>query len=260
MSYIDLQSVLKEWPYEPDKISVRKILGADNVVRIQMRVELGILQLETRGRPDGAHPHGCDSLVTYHRQRLATHEQRNGTALGFGLSGDEARELRIEASLLYRRYVAWFVLEDYDEVVGDTSRSLTIFDLCGDHALEAEDRLALEEFRPYVLMMGARALAYQAIQDKEPASALAHVNRGIMQVKDHYERHEEPDADGSSEELKILRGLAKDLSPSVPSDSLIVTRKALREAIAQERFEDAARLRDALNEHPHHEGDSLSSA
>ena len=34
----------------------------------------------------------------------------------------------------------------------------------------------------------------------------------------------------------------------VPKDSIVVTRKALRDAIEQERFEDAARIRDELIE------------
>ena len=95
MSYVDLQQALRDWPYEPEKISVRMILGGDGTVRIQMRVELGILQMEAQGRPDGYRPHGCESLLAYHRRRLAKHEHRNGTALGFSLSRDDCRALRV---------------------------------------------------------------------------------------------------------------------------------------------------------------------
>ena len=77
MSYVDLQSALQGWPYEPEKISVRKILGADGSVRIQMRVELGILQMEAEGRPDGSRPYGCESLLAYYQKRQARHQQRN---------------------------------------------------------------------------------------------------------------------------------------------------------------------------------------
>ena len=48
------------------------------------------------------------------------------------------------------------------------------------------------------------------------------------------------------EEIRILRGLAREINDKVPRDSLIVTRKALRDAVDQERFEEAARLRDEL--------------
>ncbi len=247
MSYIDLQCALRDWPYEPDKISVRKILGVDGTVMIQMRVELGILQMDAQGRPDSARPHGCDSIVAYHHKRLARHEQRNGNVLGFGLGHEECQELRVEASHYYRRYIAFFVLEEYANVHKDTSHSLAIFDLCLDYAMEPEDRSALEEFRPHTLMMDARGRAYHALEDGQPASALAHVNRGIMSIKAHFEQLGREDVEETSEELKMLRSLGNELSEQVPQDSLIVTRKALRTAIEQERFEEAARLRDTLN-------------
>lgn len=252
MPYVDLQFTLCDWPYEPEKISVRKVQGADGAVKIQMRVELGILQMEAEGRPDGATPYGCESLLAYHLKQLAKHEQRNGTVLGFGLSRKECYELRAEASLYYRRYIAFFVLEDYANVFRDTTHSLGVFDLCHDYALDPEDRVSLEEFRPYVLMMDARARAYHALEEGEPASALAHVNRGIMYLNTHFDRYGQPEATQASEELKILRVLGAELSKKVPQDSLVVTRKALQVAIEQERFEEAARLRDALKNLNHH--------
>jgi hypothetical protein len=169
--------------------------------------------------------------------------------LGFGLSREECHDLRLEASLFYRRYIAFFVLEEYANVARDTSHSLAIFDLCREYALESQDRVALEEFRPYVLMMDARARAYQALDEGEPASALAHVNRGIMYVKAHLMDVNQVESAAHCEEIKILRALAQELNERVPKDSLIVTRKALRAAIEQERFEEAARLRDALNKY-----------
>jgi len=246
MSYIDLHNTLKDWPYEPEKISVRKILGTDGSVRIQMRVELGIVQMEAEGRPDGARPFGCPSLLAYYRKRVAKHEQANGTTLGFALTPQECNMLRFEASLFYRRYVAYFVLEEFDSVITDTAHSLDIFDLCRDYALEAEDRTALEEFRPYVLMMHARGQAYAALQENEPASALAHVNRGMLAIAAQYDELGHPEAAERSDELKILRELGRELSRKVPQDSILVTRKALRDAVEQERFEEAAQLRDQL--------------
>jgi len=246
MSYIDLSTTLRDWPYESEKISVRKILGTDGAVRIQMRVELGVVQMEATGRPDGTRPSGRDTLLTYHQERLARHVESNGTALGFSLSPQECYALRLEASLFYRRYVAYFVLEDYDRVVADTEHSLAILDLCRDHGMEQDDRAALEEFRPYIMMMHARGLSYQAMNDGQPASALAHVNRGIMRIRAFVHDQRGAEAVEQCEELRILRGLGRELSAKVPRNSQLVTRKALREAIAHERFEEAARLRDEL--------------
>ncbi|MGI0149855.1 MAG: UvrB/UvrC motif-containing protein, partial [Thermoplasmata archaeon] len=92
MSYIDLVPALRDWPHDPEKISVRKILGIDGQVRIQMRVELGIAQMEAEGRPDGTRPNGCVTVLDHHRGRLARFQELNGTSLGFALSPEECHE------------------------------------------------------------------------------------------------------------------------------------------------------------------------
>ncbi|MFQ5590415.1 MAG: UvrB/UvrC motif-containing protein [Phycisphaerae bacterium] len=249
MSYIDLKPTLASWPYDPEQISVRKILSNDGVVCVQMRVELGVLQMEVDGRPDGCRPHGCTSLLEYHGKRLAAYEEQNGSTAGFELSPRQCQSLRAEASAYYRRYVAFFVLEEYANVARDTSHNLAIFDLCRDYAAAMEDRSCLEQFRPYVLMMDARARAYYALGQDEPVSALAHVNRGIMSIQAFFSDQGHHDSAELSEELRILRTLAGEIGRQMPEDSLLATRKALRTAIEQERFEDAARLRDELAKH-----------
>src|SRR5262249_54068777 len=61
----DIGPLLKGWDYEPGTINVRKINGADGAPKLQMRLDLGLLQMELTGRPDGAKPHGYDSLLDY---------------------------------------------------------------------------------------------------------------------------------------------------------------------------------------------------
>lgn len=246
MSYIDLQPVLVDWRYDADRISTRKIIGADGRPKIQMRVELGLLQMEIDGRPDGEKPCGCDSLLAYYHKKLAEYQARNATTLGFGLTPRECRALSDEVSLYYQRYVALFVLEEFALMVRDTSHNLAILDLCSDYALEAKDRIRMEPTRAYVLMMDARARALEALLEDQVSSSVAHVNRGILSIRDHFEQWGRPDAFESSEEVKVLRELRGDLLRDMPGDSLLATRRALHEAIAEERFEDAAELHDQL--------------
>jgi len=246
MSYIDLHAALRDWPYEPEKISVRKILGSDETVRVQMRVELGIIQMEAEGRPDNARPFGFESLLAYHLDRLEKQQARYETTAGYQMSREECEAIRIEASLYYRRYIAFFVLEEFEAVLKDTAHSLALFDLCREFAQEPPDKTVLEEFRAYVLMMHARALAYHALQQDEPASALAHVNRGLLEIRAHFEAQGKADYAEKCEECRILRALAKEVESKLPNNSVVRTRKALRAAIEQERFEEAAQLRDRL--------------
>ena len=246
MSYIDLHETMLDWPYDADQISVRKVLGVDGNVRLQLRVELGILQMEPTGRPDGARPFGCDSLLEYHKLRLEQHETANGTPLGFALSLQECQELRVEASLFYRRYVALFVLEEYANVVSDASHTLAVMELFEEHAAEPTDRTSLESFRPYVVMMIARAQAYSALEHDEPASALAHANRGILQLEQAFDETGELEMVERSEEMKMLRHLVVEVTRQMPRNSLVAKRNALRTALDEEKFEEAARLRDEL--------------
>ncbi|MGB0714803.1 MAG: UvrB/UvrC motif-containing protein [Phycisphaerae bacterium] len=249
MSYIDLRATLADWPYDPEQISVRKIIGIDGTEKLQMRVELGVLQMDTDGRPDGAQPYGCQTLLEYHKNRRDEFIRRNGTEIGFALSPQECEDLRGEASIFYRRFVSYYVLEEFDKVYRDTAHNLELFDLCREHAMEPADRRALEVYRPYVIMMDARSRAHHALDDQEPASALAHVNRGITHLRSFYEDHIQGDLEDieeQSNELRILRDFAKEINAQIPEDSVVVTRRALRTAIEEERFEEAAKLRDAL--------------
>ena len=53
MASHDLRRILAGWDYEPHQITVRKIAGDDGAIKIQMRLPLGVLQMEVSGRPDG---------------------------------------------------------------------------------------------------------------------------------------------------------------------------------------------------------------
>src|SRR5438093_71165 len=50
---LDLNTILKDWPHENGHVKVRKITGLDGREKLQLRVDLGVLQMEVTGRPDG---------------------------------------------------------------------------------------------------------------------------------------------------------------------------------------------------------------
>src|SRR5579871_4452984 len=82
----DITPVLRGWSYEPGVINVRKIHGQDCAPKVQMRLDLGLLQMELSGRPDGVRPHGCESLLEYFEKQLEDHQSQHGTELGFQLN------------------------------------------------------------------------------------------------------------------------------------------------------------------------------
>ena len=247
MSFIDLAACMADWPYHADRISVRKIRTESGDVKIQQRVELGIVQMDSEGRPDGAKPFECDTLLAYHQERLADYENRNTTTVGFNLNAQECRQLREEAAIFYRRYVASFVLEEYDRVVKDTAHNLAILDLIREYAAEEEDRERLESFRPYIIMMHARGHAHQALREGETNSALAHVNRAFLAIRNHFDEMGTPEAWEPCEEVKMLEQMRGRIVGEIELNPVDQMNKALQKAVEDEQFEEAARLRDELD-------------
>ena len=121
---LDLNTVLKDWPHEPGMIKVRKVTGLDGRDKLQLRIDLGVLQMEMTGRPDGLRPHGCDSLLSYHQNRAQVAEASGND---YELSPEDCSELQQEGIQYYHRYVSLFQLSDYAGVIRDTQRNLDLF-------------------------------------------------------------------------------------------------------------------------------------
>src|SRR5438128_12216004 len=67
--YHDIDAALQGWEFKPGVVQARLVEAGDSRHVIQLRVDLGILQLETTGRPDGTKPHGCATYFDYLRRQ-----------------------------------------------------------------------------------------------------------------------------------------------------------------------------------------------
>lgn len=242
----DLTSLLSSWPYEAGRVNARRITGDDGRPKLQIRIDLGVLQLELEGRPDGAAPEGFESLLAYQQDRLRRYASQAGGAESFVLSREECRALREEAVQYYHRYVGLFALGDYAGVVRDTTRNIDVFDLCRDHAAEESDRTVLEQFRPYVIMMRARARAEQALAAGRTKDALAAIDRGLETLRDLFERNGQVEAFEQANEVALLRGMRDALVPKLPVSQRVELQERLQAALDAENYELAALLRDEL--------------
>lgn len=86
----DLSDLLNQWAYEPGKLNVRVIMGTDGEPRIQMRLDLGVLQMHMEGRPDGQRPRGFESLLDYHEARLDNSPSAGSPTSGEATSDPDA--------------------------------------------------------------------------------------------------------------------------------------------------------------------------
>jgi len=242
----DITPLLKGWDFEPGTINVRKINGADGQPKLQMRLDLGLLQMELTGRPDGAKPHGYESLLEYHESQLVDHTRRNGTELGFHLTAAQCQSLREEAAQYYQRYLSLFVLEDFAAVVRDTARNIKVIDLCGKYAVDEQDRIILEQYRPYIIMMNARAKASLHSSEKRFPEALQQVQEALEEIREFFTRFGQPEVFAQSNEVKVLKRFARDIRKQMPIDPIVKLQSQLDRAVKGERYEEAAKLRDEI--------------
>lgn len=246
MASLDLRRILVGWDHEPNQITIRKVAGDDGTVKIQMRLDLGVLQMEMTGRPDGKRPRGFESLLAYHEHCLKRHIEKNGTELGFELPPEDCAALRDEGVQYYHRYLAEFVLEEFDAVERDTARNLRVLDLCRNHAREEVDRLVLEQHRPYLIMMNTRAKAHLALRRGAFKTALARVNAGLRMIHEIMVEVDQEEGFEQLTEVSILRSLGREVAARLPEDPMQKIEARLQQAVEEERYEDAAALRDQL--------------
>jgi hypothetical protein len=238
----DISELLRAWPHERGRLAARIIEGDDEVPKLQVRLDLGILQMELDGRPDGLEPEGAATLFDHLQQRIRTS--------GGELDEAACRGLREEAVQVYHRYVALFSLGEYERVVRDTRRNLAVIDFCRQHAAREEDRVMLEQFRPAVIAMRARAEAEAAVTRREPREAVAALDAALDEMRSFFDEHAEPELRDEvferSGEAQLLRGMRDALVPKLPASQRAELEERLRAALDAENYELAAILRDEL--------------
>ena len=187
----DIRPILAGWDFEPDLVQVRIISGDDGTQKIQMRMDLGLLQMEVDGRPDGEQPEGYESLLELYEARA-----RQAAASGdrFSLKADDCSMLMREGLQYYHRYVSAFQIERFDLVERDTARNLRLFSFVAKYAARQRDRMEFEQYRPYVQLMHTRARATLALRQEDYSTALGHIDEGIAAIRHFLAEYKEEDA------------------------------------------------------------------
>jgi hypothetical protein len=242
----DIALILHGWDYNADEVTVRKILGIDGRQKIQMRLDLGVLQMEITGRPDGRRPQGFDSLLDFQLDRLQRHRDQCGDDMEFALDNDECSGLKQEAMQYYYRYLSLFHLGEYEDVLRDTDHNLQLFDMIKQYAQEEIDRLGMEQFRPYVLMMNTRARACLSLEDRKFDQALNQIDEGIYQIEEFLREIEREELIENCREIVFLQEWSERIRTNRPLSREEQLRQELRSAVETENYERAAQIRDEI--------------
>jgi tetratricopeptide (TPR) repeat protein len=243
----DITHILGSWEYDiRQEMMVRKIRGADSRMKIQMRLDLGLLQMEEEGRPDGKKPHGKESLLEYFESIVEKMKRKYGSTADFTLDKDDCYALHQEGIQYYYRYLCFFQLGDYVRAERDTARNLRLFDFVKHHAAEEKLTEEFEQYRPYVMMMNTRAKVLGALKTKNVNQAVDEINQGIDRLERAFDKNPE-DGAPPRPEVAFLRNWADEIvKRHTPSKKQRLVEE-LRQAVEREEFEKAAKLRDRLN-------------
>jgi hypothetical protein len=243
----DLNDILDGWEYEGlNRVVARRIVGLDGKEKIQLRIEMGVMQMEMDGRPDGARPHGFESLLDYYQHQAMRHRQRHGTEEGFQLSRDQCVELQRESLQYYHRRISLLSIKDFDRAALDAEHNLQILDLLKSYHTHAEDWLRSEQYRAFILSHRVKARALGSLERGRFQEALDRLEEGINDVRRVFEGWGRSDLIDHSPEIMALEELKSEILSRKPITRRERLERELNDAVEREDYETAARLRDQL--------------
>ena len=240
----DLRPIMDEWEYSSNDINVRLIDGLDGKQKVQMRLDLGLLQMELDGRPDGQKPKGFDTYFSYSKHKVSKFKP-NKNKKRFHLSSIDGLNLQQEAIQYYHRYLALMKLKDYPRVARDTQRNLDVFDFVMQNSDNDEIVWTFQQYRPYVIMMNTRALVCMCLDKSNHDEAIGYINKGIKDIQSFNDDNQSK-VDEDHFELEFLQQWLREIKNNKPLSKKDRLMKELENAIEKEEYERAAVLRDKL--------------
>jgi hypothetical protein len=237
----DIDAALQGWEYKPGMVQARLVQARDGRQVIQMRVDLGVLQIETTGRPDGTRPHGCATYFEYLEQQARVAARAGQT---FTLGEEQCQEADREFVQFYHRRICWLALRNYGRAIADADHTLAFMDFVRDHSPGEEYTQAHEQYRGFVLFHRTQAAAAQAVERDNPEKAIDEIRSGLDRLRTFFaafDAEEQMEEDGMVQQLRKMEQSLRKLHNIEET-----LQEQLDRAVANEEYETAAKLRDAL--------------
>ncbi|MFM8433834.1 MAG: UvrB/UvrC motif-containing protein [Planctomycetia bacterium] len=236
----DIDTVLKGWEFKPGEVSARLFKARSGREVLQMRVDMGVLQMETSLRPDGTRPHGAETYYDY----LVSEAIREGGS--FRLSREQCAEADREFVQFYHRRICWLALREYARAVKDADHSLAFMDFVREHSPDDEWTLSHEQYRPFVLFHRVQAASLALLEEQGPEAAIAELNRGLDRFRDLFERYDAAEQYADDELVKRLEEMRESVRQRYDVGRTLD--EQLADAVHAENYELAAKLRDRLRQ------------
>jgi hypothetical protein len=245
---LDLQELTDGWDCPPGELRARVIVGRDDDELVQLRVDLGVMQMFGLGRPDGERYRGMPSAREFILHELRVPDNT--------LSSEDWRELERELTQLnYRRMAFASVAEDAlrDNVDEDARRfirqALADIEACLQ-CLSLLERVGATPrdypvLQPTLVFDRARLSAQLDVVEGRFETAIEQADAGAgaldeLLVELGYDEEQREDDPA----LRYLQGLGQQLRREYGITRTL--RERLEEALAREDFEAASQIRDEL--------------
>ncbi len=237
----DIDEALRSWEIKPGTVQARQVEAGDGRQVLQMRLDLGIVQMEIEDRPDGARPEG---FPTYFQYLAFQAEEKGRQGRRFVLSEDQCLEADREFIQFYHRRICWMALENFRRAVADADHTLAFMDFVRDHSPNEEYTQAHEQYRGFVMFHRIESAAALQVQEKSPEAAIDEINSGLEKLQAFFAEHNAEEQMEENPMIEQLRKMEKALRQKHGIETTL--REQLAKAVANEQYEVAAKLRDAL--------------
>jgi hypothetical protein len=234
----DIDFILREWPYQPGTISARMVQSEDGRDVLQMRVEMGVLQMEVAGRPDGQKPHGHATYLEW----IIAKSAAEGEAFVF--TEEQCIEIDREFLQFYHRRICFLALREFARAVADADHTLALMEFVAAHSADPQWIASHEQYRAFVLFHRIQAATMVQLQEKGAEAAIEEINQGLLQLRDAFAAMEAEEQFDEDEMAKHLVELKESLREEYHVGPTLA--EQLAEAVASEEYERAARLRDEI--------------
>ena len=242
----DIDEAMHGWPSnsEPGDVVAREITARDGRKVLQIRVELGVLQMEVEARPDGVRPHGYATYLGYLSNRAGVKAAKDPA---WKMSPEQGVEVDREFSQYYHRRVAWLTLQRYDKALLDADHSLALMNFVVRYSGSPEYIDSHERFRGLVLFHRTQAAAALALERRKPDEAVDSVREGVERLTSH-QRDWSTDTERDDTPNETLIAQLRDLEHEIRKNFEVekTLGEQLDEAVADEDYERAARIRDQI--------------
>lgn len=186
---LDISDILKSFRIRGDRVAARMIRGDDGRPLLQMRVSMGLLQMEMDGRPDGDRPHGFPSLLDYLGSLTPDEAERV-------LAETDCSEVDRELTQYAHRRICLLAVGSGAQSEGYHDQAMECFRRACD---DAEHNLALMEFvrqrsndpdflathdqtRPFVLFHRTLARVQMALLRRDYEEAIDSTREGVAAI------------------------------------------------------------------------------